>query len=170
METAVLAEDFMIVKKSTTRSGKVQHVSRANPEKRSDSPTPNSSNKHSDSPDSRTLAEVMGIDAESLRLKNQSKEKQEEEAKKNELRKKLWNYLGDGQNPEGRVERSDTLTEMTLPKLSFEAIMKEEQAKKPMPRRNTIDELKHGKDFKTKNAWGMKQEEGPVTDFAVLLD
>ena len=48
--------------------------------------------------------------------------------------------------------------------------MREEQAKKPIPRRSTIDVTKHGKDFESKNAWGMKQDDQPVTDFGLLIE
>ena len=112
----------------------------------------------------------MGIDAQSQKVKEQSINMQKEEEKQAELRKELWNYLGDSQNPECKVGRTGTLTEVPVPKLSFEEIMREEQAKKPVPCRSTVDEAKHGKDFQSKNAWGMKQEEGPVTDFAKLLE
>lgn len=48
--------------------------------------------------------------------------------------------------------------------------MREEQAKKPLPRRSTINVAKHGKDFESKNAWGMKQDDLPITDFGQMIE
>lgn len=61
--------------------------------------------------------------------------------------------------------------ELSLPKLSFEEIMKQENAK-PKNKLSTMSVYaleKVGKDFAQKRAWGMAPEEEVPTDFAELL-
>ena len=74
LEQEALAQDFMIVKESIKRSGKVHHVSKINPEQPAEkSPTymggTCSEHKDSGSSDNRTLAEVMGLDQKSQKTK-----------------------------------------------------------------------------------------------------
>lgn len=73
------------------------------------------------------------------------REQQEKQAK---WKAELWNNLGD-----------DTDKLVTAgPKVSFEAVLKETMTEKPVSfkqRKSTSDFTKAGKDFKTKNAWGM---------------
>ena len=158
-EKKTTAEEFTVVKKPQnlnkfyTSNNQIQEAQ----------------SKDSESSENKTLAEMIGFDQKSLNKKQAEKKLKDEKAQE-ELRKKIWNYLGEGTDGNGGKSRAGTLTESTGPKLSFEEIMREEQAKKPLPRRSTINVAKHGKDFESKNAWGMKQDDLPITDFGQLIE
>ena len=76
MEQKVLAEDFMIVKESTKRSGQVQHVSRGKLPHVEDALS--TDQKNSESSDNRTLAEVMGLDEKTQKRKEVNEKKRED--------------------------------------------------------------------------------------------
>ena len=106
-----------MVKDSQKRSGKNFTNSSKNQEAIS---------KDSESSENRTLAELIGFDQKSLNKKREEQKRQEDRVQA-DLRKKIWNYLGDGQDASGgKSSRAGTLTEATGPKLSFEEIMREE--------------------------------------------
>ena len=69
---------------------------------------------------------MIGYDEKTLN-KKRSEIKIKQDQAEVELRKKLWNYLGDDQDKKGgKSSRAGTLTEVNAPKLSFEEIMREE--------------------------------------------
>ena len=80
MEQKVLAEDFMIVKESTKRSGKVQHVSKGKL-KQIDDTVSTDQKDGSEESDNKTLAQVMGLDELTQKTKEDQEKKKKEDDK-----------------------------------------------------------------------------------------
>ena len=121
---------------------------------------PNKTTEESSDDYQCTLAGVIAFHQQTEKQK-EAKQREEEQTK---LRAEIWNYLGDEQN-------DTTQLRMNEPKLSFEELMKAENAKPKvkLSKQANIALESVGKDFAHRRAWGMAPEEEAPTDFAALM-